>query len=185
MRDVLAMEGRGTKATKATQPEGSRTGCVAGAGAMRGAFTEPNDRRAASNRLKTVLVVDDYAEICDIVAWSLSAVGYRVLAACDPLEALKIVRSETASEIDLLITGVEMPNMRGDELAGWFSNERPQSRVLFMSANKHGLPDAEAGAFLQKPFSLEALRSAVRNALVAHDEVGVYDSLSEESLELR
>ena len=130
----------------------------------------------AARRCPTVLVVDDFAAICDLIAWHLSATGYRVLTASDPSDVERIVRSKTGTEIDLLLTDVQMPKLRGDKLAEWFCHECPQARVLFMSANRTSLPDKMTTSFLEKPFSLEALNAAVRQALTA--EAGVASALA-------
>ncbi len=140
---------------------------------MSAAFTERPDGRTASRRPKTVLVVDDHKEICDIVAWYLSAIGFRVLTATNGLGAQQIIRSGTVPEIDLLLTDLEMPDMRGDDLAGCFAKVRPQGRALIMSANGDALSNKEVGGFLQKPFSLDALDCAVRNAFETGSANGV------------
>ena len=121
----------------------------------------------AAHRSPTVLVVDDFAAICDLIAWHLSAIGYRVLTASEPAEVQRIVRSRTGAEIDLLLTDVQMPKLRGDKLAAWFCHECPQARVLFMSANRLSLSGLPGVNFLEKPFSLEALNAAVRQALAS------------------
>ena len=100
----------------------------------------PGPALPAARRSPTVLVVDDFAAICDLIAWHLSAIGYRVLTASDPSDVERIVRSKTGTEIDLLLTDVQMPKLRGDKLAEWFCHECPQARVLFMSANRTSLP---------------------------------------------
>jgi osmotically-inducible protein OsmY len=85
--------------------------------------------RSASPRSQTVLVVDDFAPVCDLVAWHLFAIGYHVLTAHDPVEAQRMILSATDSEIDLLLTDFELPKMRGDELAEWCGRERPQTAL--------------------------------------------------------
>lgn len=114
----------------------------------------------------TVLVVDDCAPICDLVAWHLSAIGLRVITTNDPVEAQEIIRSAAGCEIDLLLTDMEMPKMRGDELADWCAQVRPQTRVVFMSSNAECLPKTATDC-LEKPFSLARLSSTIRNALCA------------------
>lgn len=116
--------------------------------------------RSATKHAKTVLVVDDFEPICDLVAWHLSAVGYHVLTANGPEEAQRIVESPAGRNIDLLLTDLEMPGMSGDDLAQWFSTERPNAQVLFMSSWQPSYP-SEAGV-LQKPFSLTSLTVAVK-----------------------
>ena len=116
-------------------------------------------------RQKTVLIVDNFAPLCDLVARHLSSVGYRVLTAYSGAEAQSIARSSHVSAIDLLLTDLEMPGMRGNQLAEWFSSEYPQTPVLFMSTWYDAVPYPAEAHFLPKPFSLAQLGSAVREAL--------------------
>src|SRR5215203_1523411 len=81
---------------------------------------------------KTVLVVDDYRSLCEVIASMLRGNGYRVLTASSGAEA-KTLAQETPS-IDLLLTDIEMPEMGGDELAAWFRAVRAETRVILMSS---------------------------------------------------
>jgi DNA-binding NtrC family response regulator len=110
---------------------------------------------------KTVLVVDDYAPICDYVGRYLSDIGYQVLAASGAEEAQRIVRSPVGTNIDLLLTDVEMPGTTGEALAEWFANERPGARIILMSALPESLDNCVGAAILEKPFSMDALSAAV------------------------
>jgi DNA-binding NtrC family response regulator len=121
--------------------------------------------RSASPRSQTVLVVDDFAPVCDLVAWHLFAIGYHVLTAHDPVEAQRMILSATDSEIDLLLTDFELPKMRGDTLAEWCVKVRPQTRVLLMSSSLECQRGVGEVGFIEKPFSLEKLSGAVREAL--------------------
>ena len=114
---------------------------------------------------RTVLVVDDYAPIRELVAWHLAATGHHVLMASGPLEAQKIARDYVGTEIDLLLTDVEMPDMRGDELAEWFSRESPRTQVIFMTASRKYAAALREARIIDKPFSLATLSGAVREAL--------------------
>jgi len=112
---------------------------------------------------KTVLVVDDFEPICDLVARHLSAAGYRVLKANDAVGAQKIIESGVGPQIDLLLTDDEMPGLSGAELAEWFVSQRPEAKVLLMSRCEN-LPESKSRTCLQKPFSWDTLGAAVRQA---------------------
>jgi len=99
----------------------------------------------------------------------LGRMGYRVIAAATPVEALRQAEAHPG-EIDLLITDVVMPEMNGRDLAERIAAMSPGTRVLFMSGYtsdiiaKQGVIDGGA-RFLQKPFSLVDLGDAVQKAL--------------------
>jgi two-component system, cell cycle sensor histidine kinase and response regulator CckA len=90
--------------------------------------------------------------------------GYEALNAAGPSAALEIVRA-AAIPIDLLLSDVVMPEMRGPELAREISRLSPSTGVVFMSgyAPPEGLP--EGAEFLSKPFTLAQLAEKVGRAL--------------------
>lgn len=118
-----------------------------------------------------VLVVDDDPGVRQVAARVLERAGYRVLQASEGAEAIEIARVHRGP-LHLLLTDVVMPGMNGRELGERLSRERPETRVLYMSAYTEdevilrGIRVAEV-AFLSKPFTLEGLQSAVRSVLSA------------------
>jgi CheY-like chemotaxis protein len=118
---------------------------------------------------ETILLVEDQPMVRLVTTKILSRPGYKVLEAEGADAALRIVSSEKGN-IDLLITDVVMPRMRGPELATRLRGERPDLRVVYISgysedgvAGLGGL-DSET-LFLQKPFKADALARVVREAL--------------------
>jgi PAS domain S-box-containing protein len=121
------------------------------------------------SRGETLLVVEDEIAILKLITTILSRLGYIVLTAKSPSEALSQVK-EYPNKIDLLLTDVVMPEMNGKELADQLQVLRPSIKCLFMSgytrdifANQ-GIPD-EGVHFLKKPFSTNTLAESVRNIL--------------------
>jgi two-component system cell cycle sensor histidine kinase/response regulator CckA len=116
-----------------------------------------------------ILVVDDDPAVRQVAARVLQRVGYHVLQAGEGAEALEVARSFPGT-LDLLLTDVVMPGMNGRELGERMAAERPDTRLLYMSAYTadeiivRGVRVAEV-AFLHKPFSLDGLTAAVRNVL--------------------
>ncbi len=116
-----------------------------------------------------VLLVEDEVVILNLGREMLEQLGYKVLTAKTPSEALHQAR-EHADDIRLLITDVIMPEMNGRDLAKLISDIKPGLKCLFASgytANviaHHGVLD-EGVQFLQKPFSLHELGAEVRKAL--------------------
>jgi PAS domain S-box-containing protein len=120
-------------------------------------------------RGETILLVEDEPAILDVNRAMLEKLGYRVLTAGAPGEAIRKAR-EHALEIDLLVTDVVMPEMNGKDLCRVIMDIRPEMKCLYASgysANTiahHGVLD-EGVNFIQKPFSMHDLAVKVREAL--------------------
>jgi two-component system, cell cycle sensor histidine kinase and response regulator CckA len=118
---------------------------------------------------ETILLVEDEPTILQMTTLMLERLGYTVLAANTPGEALDLARQH-AGGINLLMTDVVMPEMNGRDLATNLQSFNPSLRSLFMSgytANviaHHGVLD-EGVHFLQKPFSKKDLAIALCQAL--------------------
>jgi signal transduction histidine kinase/CheY-like chemotaxis protein len=118
-------------------------------------------------RREVVLVVDDEDGVRALVTRLLARQGYTVLEARGPGEAL-LLAERHAGTIDLLLTDVVMPNMNGKELSERLVALRPGLKVLLMSGFAGDALVAQLSAdtaFLQKPFTEEALSTAVRATL--------------------
>ncbi len=120
-------------------------------------------------RQETILVVEDEPSLLDLSEIILETLGYRVLAAGSPSEAIRLAEVH-AGEIHLLLTDVVMPEMNGRDLAEKMLTLYPDMRCLFTSgytANviaHHGILGEDV-CFIQKPFSIEDLASKVRKVL--------------------
>jgi len=118
---------------------------------------------------RTVLVVDDTDVVRIAVARDLRGVGYSVLAASNPTEAL-LLSDQHKGPIHLLVADVVMPGMNGRELARHLSRTRPDLKVLFMtgydkdSIASEGPVDASE-TLLYKPFSSLELFAALGKLL--------------------
>lgn len=118
---------------------------------------------------ETILVVEDEEIVRTLSTEILKSHGYRVLAAGNGEEGLRVCK-EFYGAIDLLITDVVMPHMSGRELAEQVATIRPGTRVLYMSGFtddaivRHGVLD-DGVFFIQKPFSPDALAIKARSVL--------------------
>jgi len=116
---------------------------------------------------ETILLVDDEESVRSIVLKILRRAKYNVLAAENGEAALRIAESHPGN-IDLLITDMFMPGLRGPEVAQKLAQTCPGLRVLFVSgyADQDLRTGVPAGAnFLNKPFSGADLAKAVEEVL--------------------
>jgi two-component system, cell cycle sensor histidine kinase and response regulator CckA len=123
--------------------------------------------------LKTILVVDDEASILVLVGEMLKE--YRILTALNAEEAVRIAMSHDGP-IHLLLTDVVMPGASGRELARQLRSQRPEMKVLYITAfalvkgqeqfseASGGEPDAP---IILKPFTRERLTEKVLEVLSA------------------
>ncbi|MGD0205890.1 MAG: ATP-binding protein, partial [Dehalococcoidia bacterium] len=125
----------------------------------------------AAGGTETVLLVEDQSEVRSLVREVLEANGYTVLEARNGEDAL-LVAEQHKGPIHLLLTDVVMPGMGGRELAEHLASSHREMKVLYASGYTddaivhHGV--LEPGmAFLQKPFTPEALARKVRAVLDA------------------
>ncbi len=119
--------------------------------------------------METVLLVEDEPEVRWLVRDMLQRLGYTVLEARHGIE-VQVLSIQHQGPIHLLITDVVMPQMSGREIAERLTTEHPETKVLYMSGYtddaivRHGVLAADI-AFLQKPFTPEALARKVREVL--------------------
>jgi signal transduction histidine kinase/CheY-like chemotaxis protein len=113
----------------------------------------------------TILVIDDEESICRLVERMLQPLGYAVLWATRGREGLALFQERRAT-IDLVILDLSMPELSGQEVLAALRAMEPQVRVLIATghpADRVSLLAAET--VLQKPFTAEALVSAVQRTL--------------------
>ena len=125
--------------------------------------------RAALRGSETVLLVEDDDSVRSLTRKMLEVQGYAVLAASSGAEALRAVAA-SGGVVHLLVTDVVLPAMSGRELAERLRAARPGVKVLYTSGYTdeaivhHGVLDPGI-AFLQKPFTSDALARKVREVL--------------------
>jgi len=115
-----------------------------------------------------VLVVDDEESVRDFVSRVLQEAGYVTTTADNGAAAIGIVNN--ANTPDLLLTDLNMPGMRGDELAAKMRKESPDLKVLYLTGYADMLFNEratlwEGEAYLDKPCSVKGLLEAVNMAL--------------------
>ncbi len=126
--------------------------------------------RATLKGNETILLVEDEKAILRMTKLMLERLGYTVLTASSPNEAISIVEDSNNNAIHLLMTDVVMPEMNGRDLSKKLLSIYPGLKCLFMSgytANviaHHGVLDTGV-QFINKPFSKQDLAAKVREVL--------------------
>ena len=114
-----------------------------------------------------LLVVEDEPMVRAVAERALVRQGYTVETACDGEEALALFAE--GKSYDLVVSDVVMPNMDGPAMARELRKQRPDMRILFMSGYaEEQLRESinlDKVAFLPKPFSVQQIAEAVRDAL--------------------
>jgi PAS domain S-box-containing protein len=122
---------------------------------------------------ETILLVEDETTILKMARMMLERLGYTVLTALTPGEAMEVAK-EHGNEIHLLMTDVVMPEINGRELAEKLLSLYPNLKWLFMSGYTenaiahHGVLD-EGVHFIQKPFSMQKLSAKIRKVMDEED----------------
>jgi PAS domain S-box-containing protein len=130
----------------------------------------PKVASTALGGAETILLVEDQPWIRDGLREFLVSQGYRVLEAHNGMEALQIGKSHGAG-IDVLVTDIIMPQLRGAELSKLLEETHPGIRVIFMSGYsedalvEHQLLSERNIPLIQKPFDAEDLARKIREVL--------------------
>lgn len=120
---------------------------------------------------ETILLVEDEESVRELVSKVLQRNGYTILEARHGEEAVDLC-TKFEGDIHLLVTDVVMPRMSGREVAETLQPTRPTMKVLYLSGYtddevvRHGVLESMT-AFLQKPFTPDALARKVRDVLDA------------------
>lgn len=120
---------------------------------------------------ETIMLVEDEPSMLEMTTLMLEEIGYSVIAATTPKEAINMA-SEYDKNIHLLLTDVIMPGMNGRDLSKKLRQFYPNLECLFMSGYTdnviahHGVLD-EGVYFIPKPFSMQDLSVKLREVLDA------------------
>jgi CheY-like chemotaxis protein len=120
-----------------------------------------------------VLLVDDDPMVRGLVERMLVRSGYHVVATGDVGEAMRLI-DDASTEIDLLLTDLDLQPGSGSDLARAFADRRPGARVLYMTGSLppgektvRPAPGAPEAPMIQKPFTSHELILSVRQLLPA------------------
>lgn len=119
----------------------------------------------------TVLIAEDEESLRSLIGSQVSSHGYDVLEAADGEDAWAVA-SRHRGPIDILLTDVIMPKLRGPELAARLRSQYPELKVIYMSGYtesalvQDGVLEKNT-VLLQKPFTLKKLFEAIEQLNVA------------------
>jgi PAS domain S-box-containing protein len=138
------------------------------AGTEAGSVTQESGKRERGGS-ETILVVEDQPGVRKFTANVLRDLGYRVLEAESGAGALEISAAHEGP-VDLILTDLIMPGMNGLALAERIQPQRPQARILYMTAYAGDVLEERGVAHegldcLQKPFHPDELARKVREVL--------------------
>jgi two-component system, cell cycle sensor histidine kinase and response regulator CckA len=118
----------------------------------------------------TVLLVEDDLDVAKVTTAWLRKLGYEVLVSHDGKSACDLA-AKRSLPIDLLLTDVMLPGMRGPVLAGVIRARHPEMAVLFSSGYSPELvgelftAHANTAMLLRKPYNAKQLAAQVQLAL--------------------
>lgn len=132
----------------------------------------PDEQPPASRELAgtgTILLVEDEEMLLLMTTELLDKIGYTVICAPTPLEAISICKN-VDQQIDMILTDVVMPEMNGLEMVNTINTIRPDIKVLFMSGYtadivaKRGIIEAGVN-FIPKPLELAKLHEKIMQVM--------------------
>ncbi len=132
-----------------------------------------------------ILIVDDNADIRDVIRLNLASEGYEILEAENGYEGLEVLKSFRP---DIVILDVMMPKMNGLEVCKNIrDNLSIEATYIIMLSGKRGTGDrvsaldTGADSYLTKPFESEELKALIRVGLrtVEDRRQAMYDGLTE------
>lgn len=122
-----------------------------------------------------ILVVDDDPSMCETLSDILEDKGYEVTTANDGREAVEKTKQK---EFGLVLMDIKMPKMNGVEACKIMRSERPDMKIILMTAYavedlvQEALKDETVGIFF-KPLDLEKVIQLLQNIREARDGAGL------------
>ena len=119
----------------------------------------------------TVLLVEDHPDVSAVGSDYVQQCGFKVVCAASAEVAVDILNQR--NDIDLVFSDIVMPGMSGLELGRLIREHHPETPVVLASgySDRAALAVEEGFILLQKPYSLEALRTSLAEAMRAPDAI--------------
>ena len=118
---------------------------------------------------ETILLVDDETMVINVGKPLLEALGYRVLASTNGLEAIDMVARQ-GKDIDLVILDLIMPGIDGGETFDRIRQLQPDMPMILssgysLSGQASDIINRGCDGFIQKPFNMKELSRSIRSIL--------------------
>jgi len=116
---------------------------------------------------RTILIVDDEADVLWFISKMFQPQGYETLTAGSGMEALKIIQ-ECHERIDVVILDLRMPGMGGMDVLKSIRTHQPELAVIILTALHEKRRECEeigVEAFVKKPYSLKDLGEKVETVI--------------------
>lgn len=115
--------------------------------------------------MKSIVIVDDEKDLCNLFTEVLQKNGYNVLGFLDPIQALVHIQANP-NQYCLLISDFRMPNLNGYELCTKLIKLNPKLQVILMTAyDTIECNDTSKFTIVKKPILVAQLLQIVRDSL--------------------
>jgi two-component system cell cycle sensor histidine kinase/response regulator CckA len=142
-----------------------------------GTKTADPEKLPAPRGNETILLAEDEAGIRAMTRTYLEGLGYRLLEAANGTEAIMLAK-EYRGAIDLVLTDVMMPGVRGDAVVRAIRQDRPGVQAILISGFAEGTNIDRSLEILEKPFEFPDLARRIR-ALLNRDMAGSSDNAAD------
>jgi two-component system cell cycle sensor histidine kinase/response regulator CckA len=161
--DVKSSQGAGSQ-FQVFLPSAATKSAAAAPAAVPYAGSQRPQRASAA-----ILVVDNEDLVLEMACAGLRAAGYQVLEARNGPSALEALAG-VAQPPSLVLLDLSMPGMGAGDLVRILRREYPEMRIILTSSYaeedaRSGSPGGVIAGFLQKPYTLSALKDVVEEAL--------------------
>jgi two-component system, cell cycle sensor histidine kinase and response regulator CckA len=129
-----------------------------------GTKNAPPEKLPAPRGHETILLAEDEAGIRAMTRAYLEGLGYRVLEAANGTEAITLAKAYRGT-INLVLTDVMMPGLRGDAVVKAIRQDRPEVQSIFISGFAEGAGIDRSLEILEKPFEFPDLAHRIRALL--------------------
>ena len=118
---------------------------------------------------ETILLIEDEEIVSKVTMEMLSKLGYKVLTACNGIEALHAYEKQH-HDIDLILLDLQMPRMDGTETYRHLKKLNPNAKIIVSTATggddfKLDQFDLQQGGYLRKPYLPRELAAEIERVL--------------------